>query len=99
MNAIALVSSYLFPRYHKVACGDDVSPLAPLVAGVPQVSSISPLCFSLLITEVLEFSKYYMYADFLQIYHIAGRGKCFLNVFVRLTVFCLGFLNGILPIH
>jgi hypothetical protein len=25
----ALVSSYLSPRYQKVACGDDVSPLAP----------------------------------------------------------------------
>jgi hypothetical protein len=48
------------------------------VAGVPQGSPISPLCFSLFIddmTEVLEVI-------------IAGRGKCFLNVFVfvRLTV-------------
>jgi hypothetical protein len=33
----ALVSFYLFPRYQKVACGDDVS---PLVAGVPQGSPI-----------------------------------------------------------
>jgi hypothetical protein len=52
--------------------GDDVSPLAPLVAGVAQGSPISPLCFSLFIddmTEVLEFSKYHMYADDLQIYH------------------------------
>jgi retron-type reverse transcriptase len=42
------------------------------VAGVPQGSPISPLCFSLFIddmTEVLEFSKYHMYADDLQIYH------------------------------
>jgi retron-type reverse transcriptase len=42
------------------------------VAGVPQESPISPLCFSLFIddmTEVLEFSKYHMYADDLQIYH------------------------------
>jgi hypothetical protein len=57
-TAVALVSSYLSPRYPKVACGYDVSPLAPLVAGVPQGSSISPLCFSLFIddmTEVLEF--------------------------------------------
>jgi hypothetical protein len=55
-TAAALVSSYLSPRYQKVACGYDVSPLAPLVAGVPP--SISPLCFSLFIddmTEVLEF--------------------------------------------
>jgi hypothetical protein len=51
---------------------DDVSPLAPLVAGVSQGSPISPLCFSLFIddmTEVLEFLKYHMYADDLQIYH------------------------------
>jgi hypothetical protein len=27
--AAALVSSYLSPRYQKVACGDEVSPLAP----------------------------------------------------------------------
>jgi hypothetical protein len=32
-TAAALVSSYL---YQKVACGDDVFPLAPLVAAVPQ---------------------------------------------------------------
>jgi hypothetical protein len=35
-TAAAPVSSYLFPRYQKNACGDDVSPLAPLVACVPQ---------------------------------------------------------------
>jgi hypothetical protein len=44
------------------------------VAGVPQGSYISPLCFYLFIddmTEVLEFSKYkyHIYADDLQIYH------------------------------
>jgi hypothetical protein len=42
------------------------------VTGVPQGSPISPLCFSLFIddmTEVLEFSKYHMYADYLQMYH------------------------------
>jgi hypothetical protein len=42
------------------------------VAGVPQGSPIPPLCFSLFIddrTEVLDFSKYHMYADDLQIYH------------------------------
>jgi hypothetical protein len=33
-TAAALVSSHLSPRYQKVAFGDDVSPLAPLVAGV-----------------------------------------------------------------
>jgi hypothetical protein len=62
-TAAALVSSYLFPRYQKVACGDDVSPLALLVAGVAKGSPISPLCFSLFIddmTEVLEFSKYHI---------------------------------------
>jgi hypothetical protein len=32
-TATALVSSYLFPRYQKVAFGDDVSSLAPLVTG------------------------------------------------------------------
>jgi hypothetical protein len=76
----ALVSSYLFPRYQKVACGDDVSPLAPLKAGVPQGSPISLLCFSLFIddmTEVLEFSKYHMYADDLQIYHNRSKEMLF----------------------
>jgi hypothetical protein len=71
-----LVSSYLSPPYQKVACGDDVSPLAPLVAGVP----ISPLCFYLFIddmTVVLEFSKYHMYADDLQIYHSRPREMLF----------------------
>jgi hypothetical protein len=33
--AAALVSSFLSLRYQKVACGDDVSLLAPLVTGVP----------------------------------------------------------------
>jgi hypothetical protein len=65
-TAAALVSSYLFSRHQKLACGDDVSPLAPLVVGVPQGSPISLLCFSLFIddmTEVLGFSKYHMNAD------------------------------------
>jgi hypothetical protein len=101
-TAAAHVSSYLSPRYQKVACGNDVSPQAPLVAGVPQESPISPLCFSLFIddmTEVLEFLKYRMYAVLtICRFIIAGRGKCFLNVFVRLTVICLRFLNGLLPI-
>jgi hypothetical protein len=46
-TAAALVSSYLFLRYQKVSCGDDVSPLAlaPLAVGVPQGSPISSLCF------------------------------------------------------
>jgi hypothetical protein len=74
VHSAALLSSYLFPRFQKVACGDDVSPLAPLVAGVPQGSPISPICISLFIddmtmTKVLEFLKYHMYADNLQIYH------------------------------
>jgi hypothetical protein len=46
--------------------------LAPLVPGVPQGSLYSPLCFSLFIDDmrdVLEFSKFHMYADDLQIYH------------------------------
>jgi hypothetical protein len=38
-KAAALVSSYLFPRYQKVACGDDIPPLAPLPAGVSQGSA------------------------------------------------------------
>jgi hypothetical protein len=78
-TAAALVSSYLIPRYQKVACENDVSPLAPLVASVPQGSPISPLCFSLFtddMTEVLEFSKYQMYAD-LQIYHSRPREMLF----------------------
>jgi hypothetical protein len=60
--------------YQKDACGDNV----PLVAGVPQGSSISPLYFSLFIddmTEVLEFSKYHMYAVDLQIYHSRPRPR------------------------
>jgi hypothetical protein len=96
-RAAALVSSNLFPRYQKVACGDDVSPLVPLVAGVPQGSLISPLYFSLFIddmTEVLEFSKCHMYADNLQIL----QNLYCLHVFVRLTVICQRFLNGLLPI-
>jgi hypothetical protein len=79
-TAVALISSYLSPRYQKVACEDDVSPLALLVAGVPQGSFISPLCFFLFIddmTEVLEFSKYHMYADDLQIYHSRPREMLF----------------------
>jgi hypothetical protein len=69
---VALVSSYLFPQYHKVACGDNLSSLAPLVAGVPQGFLILLLCFTLFIddmAEVLEFLKYHMYADDLQMYH------------------------------
>jgi hypothetical protein len=79
-TAAALVSSYLFPRYLKVVCRDDVSPLAPLVAGVPQESPMSPLCFSPFIddmTEVLEFSKYHMYADDLQVYYSRPRELLF----------------------
>jgi hypothetical protein len=79
-TAAALVSSYLFPRYQELACRDDVITLAPLVAGVPQQSPISPLCFSLFfdaMTEVLEFSKYHMYAKDLQIYHSRPREMLF----------------------
>jgi hypothetical protein len=50
------------------------------VAGVPQRSPISPLCFSLFIddmTEVLEFSIYHMYADDLQIYQSRPREMLF----------------------
>jgi hypothetical protein len=50
------------------------------VAGVPQGSPISPLCFSLFIddmTEVLEFSKYHKYADDLQFYHSRQREMLF----------------------
>jgi hypothetical protein len=79
-TAAAVVSSYPFSRYQKNTCGDDVSPLAPLVTGVPQRSPISPLCFSLYIddmTEVLEFSKYHMHADNLQINHSRPREMLF----------------------
>jgi hypothetical protein len=58
--------------------GIKISSLAPLVAGVPQGSSILPLCFSLFIdamTEVLEFSKYHMLT--ICRFIIAGREKCF----------------------
>jgi hypothetical protein len=54
--------------------------IAPLVADVPQGFPISPLCFSLFIddiTEVLEFSKYHMHADDLQIYHSRPREMLF----------------------
>jgi hypothetical protein len=57
-----------------------LSLLAPLVAGVPQGSPISTLCFSLFIddlTEVLEFSKYHMYTDDLPIYHSRPREMLF----------------------
>jgi retron-type reverse transcriptase len=50
------------------------------VAGVPQGSPKSPLCFSLFIddmTEVLEFLKYHRYADDLQIYHSQPRAILF----------------------
>jgi hypothetical protein len=73
-------SSYLFSRYQKVSFGGDVSPLAPLVASVPQGSPISPLCFSMFIddmTEILEFSKYHMYADDLQICHSRSKEMLF----------------------
>jgi hypothetical protein len=56
--------------------------------GAPQRSPISPLSFSLFIddkTKVQEFSKYHIYATICKLI-IAGRGKCFLNEFVRLTV-------------
>jgi hypothetical protein len=79
-TATALVSSYLFPLYQRVACGDDVPPLAPLVTGFPQGSPISPFCFSLFIddmTVVLEFLKYHRYADDLQIYHSQPRAILF----------------------
>jgi hypothetical protein len=103
-TAAALVSFYLSPRYQKVACGNDVSPLAPLVAGIPQGSPISTLCFSLFIddmTEILEFSKYHKYADDLQFYH--SRQRKMLCEFIREDnsidlLICLRFLNGLLPI-
>jgi hypothetical protein len=50
------------------------------VAGVPQGFPISPLCFSLFIddmTEVLELSKYHIYADDLQIYQSRPRDMLF----------------------
>jgi hypothetical protein len=67
----------LSPRHQRVAWGDDFSSLTWLVAGVSQGSLISPLCFSLFIhdmSEVMEFYKFHMYADDLQIYHIRPRG-------------------------
>jgi hypothetical protein len=79
-RAMALVSSYLFPWYQKVACGDHVCHPALLVAGVTQGSPILLLCFSLFIddmTKALEFSKYHMYANDLQIYHSRPREMLF----------------------
>jgi hypothetical protein len=46
------------PRHQRVARSDDFYSLTSLVAGVPQGSPISLLCFSLFIqdmTEVIEF--------------------------------------------
>jgi hypothetical protein len=57
------LSSYLFPRHQRVGCGGDFSSLAPL---------FRHSVFSLFIDDkidVLEFSKFHMYADDLQIYH------------------------------
>jgi hypothetical protein len=54
------------------------------LVGVPQGSPISSLCFSLFIddmTDVLEFSKFHMYADDLQIYH--SRPKDLLSDCIR----------------
>jgi hypothetical protein len=65
-----------FPRHQRVSCVDEYSSLAPLVAGVLQGCLISPLWFSLFfdnMTVVLEFSKFHMYADDLQIYHSRPR--------------------------
>jgi hypothetical protein len=83
-----------FPRYQKIACGDDVSPLAPLVAGVPHS------VFLCLLMTWLRFWSFRNTTCMLTIckFIIAGQKKCFLNVFVRLTVICLGFLNSLLPI-
>jgi hypothetical protein len=55
-----LLLSYIFPRHQRIGCD------------VPQGFPISPLCFSLFIddmTDVLELSKFHMYADDLQIYY------------------------------
>jgi hypothetical protein len=97
-TAAALVSSYLFPRYQEVASEDDVSPLAPLVAGAPQGFPISPLLFSLFIDNMAWSFQNTTCLLTICKFIIANRGKCFLNVFVRLTVTCRGFLNGLLPI-
>jgi hypothetical protein len=74
------------------------------VADVSQGFPISPLCFSLFIddiTEVLEFSKYHMYADDLQIYHSRPRKMLFECIREDNSIdllICLRFLNGLLPI-
>jgi hypothetical protein len=79
-TAPALVLFLSFSSVSKSCIGGDVSPLAPLVAGVPQGSPVSPLCFSLFIddmTEVLEFSRYHRNVDDLQIYHSRPREMLF----------------------
>jgi hypothetical protein len=81
-SAVALVISFLFPWHLGVGCCDDFSSLTLLVAGVIQRFYISLLCFSLFIddmTDVLEFSKFHIYIDDLQINHIRSWPKNLLS--------------------
>jgi hypothetical protein len=93
ISAVALVSSYLFPRHQRVGCNDDFSSLVPLVFGVSQGSHISLLCFSLFIddmTDALEFLKFHMFADDLLIYH--SRPRDLLSECIR-EMICVKFLS------
>jgi hypothetical protein len=71
----------------------------------PKLRPILRLCrnrtvkMRLMVPDFLDFILCYILANVMNnVVTIQQRGKFFLNVFVRLTVICLGFLNGLLPI-
>lgn len=70
-SACLLIHSYLTARTQQVSLSGVKSRIEPVLQGVPQGSILGPLLFSIFINDInarLQYSKYHMYADDLQIY-------------------------------
>ena len=75
-SATALTLSYLTTRRQKVFVNDIWSSPKNVVQGVPQGSILGPLLFSMFINDIsncLNYSKFHMFADDIQIYCSANK--------------------------
>lgn len=82
-TALAWISSYLSGRLQKTLCSGIFSDPVAVTCGVPQGSVLGPLLFSIFVHDIsktLNFSKYHIYADDLQIYFHSSLSDLFTSI-------------------